>query len=281
MCRLFEPAIYLRSNSLGDYEPSEGTSRTAALWQCLNSARDFFSAFLVIPPQNLACMPFLSVQLSFGVLTVTRLLCLGDDGADGSAGNSDWNSSLAREAVNLDAIYTRLADFFDEADKICIGLGRRVRYLNQERSVLAMYRDKIRWLRNWYVGRARSGAQASSYPTFPSYRAENDQDRERGADCASGGGATSKDGIRDHLGPGGGLHSSSSSSNNSNSNSAAGGSSIPAAHGQPMDVDYAGVSSVHAAAAAAGMPGDLDDGFWQAMFDWGWNGGLDMMEVQG
>lgn len=32
---------------------------------------------------------------------------------------------------------------------------------------------------------------------------------------------------------------------------------------QPMDVDDGGVMMM--------MPGELDDGFWQAMFDWGWN----------
>lgn len=238
-------------------------ARTAALWQCLNSARDFFSAYLAIPPQNLPCMPFHSVHLSFCVVTATRLLFLGDESVGGNpTADPDWNPLLARESMNLEAIYGRLCDFFGEADRVCAGLGRRVRYLDQERSILIMFRDKIRWMRDWYVGRTRSPAQGLYGQSYPTHRAEEDQGRgaSNGGGGGGGGGMTSsKDAAGEgHLGSGDGPRSS-----------VAGGSSIPnSGHGQPMDIDYA-------------MPGELDEGFWQAMFDWGWNGGMDLMDVQG
>lgn len=261
VCRLFEPVIYIRANPTTGYDPSEGTARTAALWQCLNSARDFFSAYLVIPPQNLPCMPFHGAHLSFCVVTAARLLFLGDEASPGgsnSHGDPDWNSSLAREALNLEAVCVRIGDFFDEADKICVGLGRRARYVDHERTSLGSYRDKVRWIRNWYVGRTRSSAQGAAYPSYSNYRPE---DGRGGRSAGGGNDALSKDPGVDALGSGGG--------------SSTGGSNLATAHGQTMDVDS------YEMPPQATMPGELDDGFWQAMFELGWNGGMDLMDVQG
>lgn len=301
MCRLFEPAIYIRSspttttttNTPGGYDSSEGTARTAALWQCLNSARDFFSAYLVIPPQNLPCMPFHGAHLSFCVVTAARLMFLGDEasaspqpggshrdrdrdrdrdqGGGGGGGDPDWSHSLAREALNLEAVLIRIGDFFDEADKICVGLGRSARYIDQERTSLGSYRDKVRWIRNWYVGRTTSsGGGAAAYPSssYPHYRTE-EEDGGRGRSAGGGGGGGGGDNytmlpkdpaVDQALG-------------------SVGGSSHLAAiaHGQAMDVDSDGYDMP----PQAMMPGELDDVFWQAMFDLGWNGGMDLMDVQG
>lgn len=269
MCRLFEPVIYIRSASVSGHDPSLSTARTAALWQCLNSARDFFSAYLAISPQSIPCMPFHGVHLSFCVVTTVKLLLLGDEhslpgasssaGAGAGAGDPDWNASLARAALGFEAVSARLGDFLDEADTLSGGPGRRARYVDHERTVLSMHRDKIRWIHNWYVARTRPGGPTRWPSTYPHFPGSDDRGRAAGA----GGG---DEGEGEHLGSGGGP-----------AGSTGGSSHIPSvAHqGQAMDVDYGMPPSQTA------MPGDLDDGFWQAMFDWGWNGGAELMEVQG
>lgn len=201
LCRLYEPVLYLGSfSSRGHVDLGETTARTSALWQCLHAARDFFSAYLSIPPQNLICVPFQSTHLSFCLVTLVRLLFLGDDG------KPEWNSALARQSVDFETICLRVGDLCDEADKIASSLGRRARYHPHEGdrgSVLGMYRDKIRWVRNWYSGRIRPGG---------------------------GGGSTYSSTFSDKEGGG---------------------------EMQPMEVD--------------GPDPLLDESFWQALFDWGWN----------
>lgn len=266
--------MHIRPMTQGGFEAVDASSRTAALWQCLHSARDFFSAFLAVPPQNLACVPFHSAHLSFCLLTATRLMFLGEGGGErasvrrergtskneglGAAGSGDtmpddpdWNAALAREAVALDAICDRIADFFDEADRICVSLGRRVRYLTPEKSILAMYRDRIRWIRDWYVHRTRPGLRQAPRSSTSGRRGED------GSGRGVGGGASSlKDAAGSELGSGGGPT----------------GSRITAPLGQPMDVDYS-------ASGQVAMASELDEGFWQAMVDWGWNVGMDLMDV--
>lgn len=232
-------------------------------------------------------MPFHSVHLSFCVATATRLLFLGDEqistssSSSSSSGNHqhhhlaaaaaaavaadpdpDWNPLLARESMNLEAAYERLVDYLGEAERVCAGLGRRVRYVDGgqegDRSVLVALRDKIRWMRDWYVGRTRApapqggpfyGGQQQPQPPYPARRAE-EEDQGRG-DASNGGGSggnggvgggmtSSKDvaGAEGHLGSGDGPRSSG----------ARGSSISTSGHGQPMDIDYA-------------MPGELYGGF--------------------
>lgn len=212
ICRLYEPVIYIRSASPTGYDPpSEATARTSALWQCLHSAREFFSAYLSIPPQNLICVPLQSIQISLCLVTMARLLFLGDETLGARSGDPDWNLTLARQSVDFETICLRLGNLFDEADKISASLSRRARYSEQERSVMGMYRDKARWIRNWYTGRIRPGA----YPSTDGSR----EVQQGGAD----------------------------------------------GDGQPMDVEYGSQQTTHA------VSGDLDDSFWQVVFNWGWN----------
>lgn len=243
MCRLYEPVIYIRSTSSTGYDPSEATARTSALWQCLHSAREFFSAYLSIPPQHLICVPFHTTHLSFCLVTIVRLLFLGgDDSTQGSnvRGDPDWNPTLARQSVDFETICLRVSDLFDEADKISASLGgRRARYLDQERSTMGIHRDKVRWIRSWYAGRIHQG-------TYPFADGSHETAQRR---SAGGGGNLTivKDGSEGEA---------------------------QAPGDQPMDVDY-GDQQAHYA-----VPGELDDGFWQAMFDWGCNGPLEAVNVQ-
>lgn len=139
---------------------------------------------------------------------------------------------------------SRVVDLFDEADKTCAPVGstgRRARYFDASRTVLATYRDKLRWIRDWYVTRTqpenragpRYGEQAQAY-----YRGE-----------------------------GGGKQAAAQ----------------PAAAGA-MDVDY-GNGAMQQAPVQQALPVELlDEGFWQAMFDWSWNGAnmdFQLSQVQG
>lgn len=227
-CRLFEPVLAYALTTGPCLDPSEGAAVTAALWQCLQSARGFFAAFLSIPPQNLICVPLLSAHLSFCLVTTVRLLLLAAGGPGRKRRNKNknglpggWDLALARQSVDFESICLRLTDLFDEADKVAASLGRRARYnfeqQQQERgginSIMGVYRDKVRWLHNWYtvrVNRVRPSIQAAC------------------GECEIGT-TTATWAMRDDGGGGGAT--------------------------QPMDVDE----------------GELDDGFWQAVLDWGWD----------
>lgn len=205
-------------------------------------------------------MPFQSAHISFCIVTLVRLLFFGDVDALGPNNNArdpDWTPALARQSVDFEMLCLRISDFFDEADKVSASLGRPARYIDRDRSVMGMYRDKIRWMRSWYVGRIKPGGN------LPSFRhADGSGDRGGGGGGVGNGGGgdiSSKDRGGDSLGSGGG--------------NTLGGSNVSTG-GQAMDVDY------EAQQVQYMMPGELDESFWQAMFDWGWNGSLDMMEVQ-
>ncbi|KAF3768090.1 hypothetical protein M406DRAFT_289423 [Cryphonectria parasitica EP155] len=273
LCRLYEPVIYVRSTSVGGYDPSDSTSRTAALWQCLTSARDFFTAYLSIPPQNLPCMPFRNAHLSFCLVTAVRLLFLGDESIGGGVVDHGWDAALARQAIDFEGICTRMSQLFENADTISNGLGRRTMLIHSDRSLLSMYRDKVRWMRDWYVARVRpnqqqeqqrggGGSAAAAGPGM--YPTTN---RLNGG--AAGGDSIAKEPGADSLGSGGAASTiaggNSSSSNNSN---------IPL-HGQAMDVDYS------VTGGGGTFSGDLDDNFWQVMFDWNWGAPVDLMQVPG
>lgn len=253
ICRLYEPVIYIRSISRASaYDAAECNARTSALWTCLTAARDFFSAFMVIPPQNLLCTPFHSAHVSFMIVTASRLLFLGDETTTpNSTRDPDWAVSVARDNLNFEATCARLSEFYDQADRATTGLGRRGRYVDNERSVLCLFRDKVRWIRNWYLARTRPGTQP-----FPGAYPQEPRGRPSGSGDVS---SASKDGAGGHTmgsnAPGGG------------------GSNMPTAQGgQAMDLDYSGLQGQFM------MPGELDDSFWQAMLDM--NGGIEWLDAQ-
>lgn len=245
--------IYIRSNPRASgYDAAEPNARTTALWTCLTSTRDFFSAFLSIPPQNFLCTPFHSAHISFVVATASRLLFLGDDATSPNSNRDpDWAVSVARDYLNFDATCSRLAEYYDEVEKVTAALGRRGRYSENEKSVLNTFRDKLRWIRDWYLARTRHGMGDVYSGTYP-------HDVGRGSGDGGMAGA-SKDGAggetsRQHPPAGGDT----------------GGSNISttAQGGQPMDLDLGPFM----------MPGELDDAFWQVMFDM--TGEKSWMDVQ-
>lgn len=186
----------------------------------------------------------------------------------------DWNPAVARDALDFEAALTRIAELFDAADKSCGGGGapaggssggggggggRRARYVENGRTVLSVHRDKVRWIRDWYLARSRPGGGAAS-SRYGGQQAQQQQQayyRGGGEADALPGGVGAKEQI------------------------------VGAGVGGAMEVDYSGAmqqAQAQAQDAGAVLPGEMmmDEGFWQAMFDWSWNApSMDFpMEVQ-
>ncbi|KAB5555075.1 hypothetical protein GE09DRAFT_1173873 [Coniochaeta sp. 2T2.1] len=146
LVRLYEPVTYTRS-SLSSNGVTDGARRTQALWCCLDACRMFFDAFTSIPAADMGYLPFSGIfHLSFSFVTVSRLLFLND---------SDWDLQMARKHVDLCAVVERLGGVYREADQHAAAQEwrKKRKYVDEGRSALAMSRDKMRWIRSWYLSK--------------------------------------------------------------------------------------------------------------------------------
>ncbi|KIH89816.1 fungal transcriptional regulatory protein [Sporothrix brasiliensis 5110] len=155
LVRLYEPAIFLRlrTASSSAIDLADTGLRTEALWNCLQATRDFFDAYTAIPPDVLGVLPLLgTVHLSFGIVTLTRLLSLDAP---------EWHIGQARLSLDFVALALRLERLFQAADEFeatppgtaappSIPRKRRYAYYDS-RTILATHRDKMRWIRIWYT----------------------------------------------------------------------------------------------------------------------------------
>jgi len=136
----------------GTSDTSDGVRRTEALWHCLQSLNDFFKSLLSIPLETLSMMPFvLTTFVSFSLVTASRLLFLDD---------ADWNVRQARRNLDFIGFTADMADRFAAAEQseasqsINEARNRRKRkFVNDTQSMAGMYRDKIRWIRQWYMSK--------------------------------------------------------------------------------------------------------------------------------
>jgi hypothetical protein len=125
----------------------EVTKRTEALWCCLEACRLFFEAYESIPTSDVPYLPFTGTSyLSFGIVTVSRLLLLSD---------SDWDLQLARTHVDLSNIMDRLREHFYEADRCAAAneWSRKRKFVDEGRSTMMVSNDKARWIRTWYMSK--------------------------------------------------------------------------------------------------------------------------------
>lgn len=153
LVRLYEPVAYMRPpSSLAD--PADTSRRTEALWNCLQALNDFFRAHLAIPADRLGCLPFVAMAyLFFALVTASRLLFLEDP---------NWDLGLARKSLDLVSIATRLGDHYQTAELYI--LDRKKKFTDDQRSMLAVYRDKIRWVRRWYLSKLPGEAPLAMDP---------------------------------------------------------------------------------------------------------------------
>jgi hypothetical protein len=128
-------------------EPLAGGSRTDALWGCLESLKAFFEGFINMPLNVLThtVLPLSSAH-TFAIVTMTRILFLN---------GSDWDLALARKSFNLPDVTQRASDALETADQIGAQeeWKRKRKYMDDTRSVLSAHRDKLRWIRAWYMSR--------------------------------------------------------------------------------------------------------------------------------
>ncbi|OAA66813.1 fungal transcriptional regulatory protein [Niveomyces insectorum RCEF 264] len=192
LMRLYEPVILLRpspsvsssslspSSPAASAHPADAARRTEHLWACLQATQDFFDAYTAIPTAVLSALPLMAMaHLSFGIVTVSRLLLLD--------GDPDWHVGQARRTVDFVAVALRLEAHFQAADDYDSqqdrgnggglvvdssapgapsappsllrppsttsgGLARKRRYGNiDNRPILLTHRDKMRWIRTWYT----------------------------------------------------------------------------------------------------------------------------------
>lgn len=148
--RLYEPAVYMRPSS-GSHDLQASSRRTEVLSSCLQSIKDFFAVYASVPLDSLGAMPLVpTAYMAFAVVTSSRILLLDD---------SDWKVSLARLNFDFGAVCQHLGERFEQADCLAQSLGRRRKFDSDvDESVLAAYRAKIMWIRQWYQVKASTEA---------------------------------------------------------------------------------------------------------------------------
>ncbi|KAJ6444924.1 fungal transcriptional regulatory protein [Purpureocillium lavendulum] len=161
--RLYEPIISMRTPSIpnSDVFSSGNFRRTESLWQCLQSAADFFASLQNIPPTQLPLLPLTAnALLALVIVTTSRLLLLES--------TNDWDAGPARRNLDFAAALTRVADQFEQADRWLQGAGRRRRPQEDTANSPCMYAFRLRWVRHWYLSKISDG------------EAPNPQQQERG-----------------------------------------------------------------------------------------------------
>jgi hypothetical protein len=159
-------------SSLGSNDEAESSRRTEALWHCLQSIKDFLAAYATIPLDSLCLMPLgATAHMSFAVVTASRILFLDD---------SDWDVNTARQNFDFAAACKLLSDRFGEADRLGQALGRRRKYVDDQKSVLGMYRDKLYWIRQWYRTKIPPVFNEAVAHKNPSSVSRNDEATVRG-----------------------------------------------------------------------------------------------------
>lgn len=157
LARLYEPVIYMTTSSGSS---ADGIRKSEAMWCCLEAVKNTLEAYASIPVADLSYLPFNTYcHMTFALITATRLVVLQDP---------DWNNKLAGESLDFADITQRLSDRCDQADDVAIAeeWRRKRKYVNETLSVMAMHRDKLRWIRSWYLSKtAAPNSAATGNPT--------------------------------------------------------------------------------------------------------------------
>lgn len=162
--RLYEPAILMTSGLGSAGVTADAARRTEFLWSCLEAIGHYFTAFLVIPVDQLETLPLTTIaHTSFVIVTATRLLLLEDPA---------WDSSVARKSLDLAASIFSLEQRFQAAAvdaaageaRVAGRRERNIRYDDESRSLAAALRDKMRWVRQWYLGKLADDLGAAAGP---------------------------------------------------------------------------------------------------------------------
>ncbi|CCC07001.1 unnamed protein product [Sordaria macrospora k-hell] len=160
LARLYEPVIYMTSSSVSSVD---GIRKSEAMWCCLDAVKASLDVYASYPVADLSYLPFNTYcHMTFALITAARLVILQDP---------DWNNKLAGESLDFAGITQRLSERCDQADNVAIAeeWRRKRKYVNDTLSVMAMHRDKLRWIRSWYLSKiaAPNPAATGNNPLEP------------------------------------------------------------------------------------------------------------------
>lgn len=160
LARLYEPVIYMTSSSVSSVD---GIRKSEAMWCCLDAVKASLDVYASYPVADLSYLPFNTYcHMTFALITAARLVILQDP---------DWNNKLAGESLDFAGITQRLSERCDQADNMAIAeeWRRKRKYVNDTLSVMTMHRDKLRWIRSWYLSKiaAPNPAATGNNPLAP------------------------------------------------------------------------------------------------------------------
>ena len=158
LARLYEPVIHMASLPASSLD---GIRKAEAMWCCLEAVKAAFEAYASYPVAELSYLPFDTYcHLKFSLLTATRLIVIQDP---------YWNNKLASESLDFAAVTQRLGDRCAEADSVAIAeeWRRKRKYVNENLSVISMQREKLRWIRSFYLSK-HAASNATSIGNQPS-----------------------------------------------------------------------------------------------------------------
>ncbi|KAK3502813.1 hypothetical protein B0T13DRAFT_181768 [Neurospora crassa] len=155
--RLYEPVVYMASSPVSSLD---GIRKSEAMWCCVDAVKATLDLYASVPVADLSYLPFNTYcHMTFSLITATRLVVLQDP---------DWNSKLAGESLDFAGITQRISDRCDQADTVAIAeeWRRKRKYVNDTVSVMSMHRNKLRWIRSWYLSKtaAPNPAAPESHP---------------------------------------------------------------------------------------------------------------------
>jgi hypothetical protein len=165
---------------------SEPFLRSQYMWKCLEAVRTSLTQHISVPASTYSILPItVSCVLAFGTVTASRLIL-----ADTSP---DWDTKSARLHLQFQNVLQKLSDQFAQADQEAIRLNRRRRVMEDGSSIFLKSSFKVRWIRQWYMGkipqdeqREIEQAQVVLEPANPNWAGDFQFDDEFWADLMAG-----------------------------------------------------------------------------------------------
>ena len=116
------------------------------LIQLLEASKSFFGILVDLPISSMPLFPSTNLSLLPSALDMaSRLLLLPP--------LPGWDPQIARDDVDLPSIVRCIGRRYEEADKLAVESGRKVRVLDAGAGVFVRHSAKLRWLAQWFEHR--------------------------------------------------------------------------------------------------------------------------------
>ncbi|OGM49707.1 hypothetical protein ABOM_001909, partial [Aspergillus bombycis] len=161
--RLFEPFKYGDRGEM--LEPSH--LRYRLMWDCLESTRELYNAFLLVPVKSYPYLTFASIlHLALAIIKAMRLLCVEDHA---------WELDTARTMYNLPNILQQLSNLFEAASN---SGSPRCKIVLHGQPIFSNYAESYRGIERHYLSMVNSGAthsdSAMTEPAITNYGEQYD-----------------------------------------------------------------------------------------------------------